>query len=84
MTVTMTIEEFDELREAQRELQEIENFLYRTVHFYAEAYDAMADNIVQNAIEYVKPLDQKSLIELLKITGLRIRFKNIDFTEAEE
>ena len=84
MTVTMTIEEFDELREAQRKLQEIKNFLHRTIRFYSEAYDEENDDIVRNAIEYVKPLDRKNLIELLEITDLRICFKNIDFTEEEE
>ena len=84
MTVTMTIEEFDELREAKQEVEEIENLLSRSVRYSSEAYDIMEDDIVWNAIEFVKPLDVESLKELLKITGIRVRFKNISFADDKE
>ena len=84
MTVTMTIEEFDELREAKQEVEEIENLSIRSVRYSSEAYDIMEDAIVWNAIEFVKPLDVESLKELLEITGVRVRFKNISFADDKE
>lgn len=78
MQVVMSMEEYEKLEQARITLCEIEELLFSRVHYYSEAYDPQEDYFVSNAIEYVKPLDRRTLIDLLKITGVSFLFSNID------
>ena len=84
MTVTMTIEEFDELREAHRTLTLVKNLLRENVTYYPEVYDEGNDALVQDYALYARVLDSCTVAQLVKATGLYFNYGNIVRDEENE
>lgn len=80
MTVTMTIEEFDELREAKRTLDKVRSYLYRNVA-YTEKADACS---LSDAWQYAKELLRHDVAMLVKCAGVYPNYKNVDQPEESE
>lgn len=79
MTVTMTIEEFDELREAKRTLDEVEKYLYKNVH-YSEEADLCWPRKVSKFAKALPAFKVEMLIDLLNVP---LNSDNIDQPEEE-
>ena len=80
MTVTMTIEEFDELREANRTLDEVKNYLCRNVYYTKEADSCSC----ADAWQYAKELPRQDVAMLVKFVGVWPNYKNVDQPEEDE
>ena len=66
MTVTMTIEEFDKLREEGLRLREIRKYLREQVRYTSEAWQC----IPEYAWQYTKALDAETVSGLVKLVGV--------------
>lgn len=80
MTVTMTIEEFDELREAKRTLDEVKNYLRRNVYYTKEADSCSC----ADAWQYAKALPHGDVAILVDLVGVWPKADNIDQPEEEK
>lgn len=80
MTVTMTIEEFDELREAKQKLEEVKDLLSLNVYYTAEARDYSSSK----AWMFAKSLPWKDVALLLTLLGVYPNPENIDEPEETE
>lgn len=80
MTVTMTIEEFDELREAKRTLDLVKKCLYENVCYTVEADSCPCSQ----AWFYVKALDPDVVQRLLHIVGVCPNYENVDRLEEDK
>ena len=80
MTVTMTIEEFDELREAKQKLDEVKMYLNRNV-----AYTKEADSCsLFDAWQYAKGLPHQDVAMLVELVGIFPNYNNVDQPEEEK
>lgn len=80
MTVTMTIEEFDELREAKRKLDNVKTCLHRKVAYTKEA----ASCSCLDAWRYAKSLPHQDVASLVLLVGIWPDYKNVDQSEEEK
>ena len=80
MTVTMTIEEFDELREAKQKLDEVKMYLKRNVAYTKEA----AFCSCLDAWQYAKGLPHQDVAMLVKLVGVFPNYNNVDQPEENE
>ena len=78
MTVTMTIEEFDELREAKRTLDEVRKYLHRNVYYTKRADTCYCSD----AWQYAKALPLHDVAMLVKLVGICPNYDNVDQSEA--
>lgn len=80
MTVTMTIEEFDELREAKRTLEKVMVYLSRNVTYTKEADFCSCFE----GWQYAKALPCEDVAMLVKLVGICPKYENIDRPEENE
>ena len=80
MTVTMTIEEFDEFRSEQQTLIEVRKFLRKRVHYQPGALEA-SHSLADGFVEYAKDLPAEDVSLLLAIVGVRFNRSNVDSEE---
>ena len=80
MTVTMTIEEFDELREAKRTLDLVKKRLHENVCYTVEADSCSC----RDAWQYAKSLPRQDVAMLVELVGIWPDYKNVDQSEEEK
>lgn len=79
MTVTMTIEEFDELRKAKQTIGNVRSYLYQNV-----AYTEEADTCsIVDSWKYAKELLRPHVAMLVKYAGVYPKSENVDQPEEE-
>lgn len=80
MTVTMTIEEFDELREAKQKLAAVYEYLYQKVRYAVEADSVWGDK----AFRFAKEMPCQDVAGLVHLVGVWPKYENIDQFEETE
>lgn len=78
MQIILSTEEYEKLEQAEVTLCKISELLSSHVRYYSEAYDLLS---FSNPIEYAKPLDRSTVLELLRLAGVKVRLANIDLVD---